>query len=209
MNANDLVTTSGGTPLTAPGRHLAKRALRQEHRLQAPHDGRIVAVESIIWGEFHCALRLTGLARRVRLSVSRMSHLFAMETSVSPGTYLKLVRLSQAKDLLNDPKLSVKEVAALVGMAPSRLARDFRQSYGWTPRQYRLRVHDSADRQATTATSGGTPSDTPVFRGNNENQRLSAASDTNGQAEHEPAAAEYSSQAVVLSTVSMAELPCE
>lgn len=57
---------------------------------------------------------------------------------MSPGQYLKALRLEKARGLLEATSLSVKEVRARVGMQDqSHFVRDFNRVYGVTPSQYR------------------------------------------------------------------------
>jgi len=51
-------------------------------------------------------------------------------------------RLCEARELLRedaDPPLSVKDVAARVGVSPFHFIRQFRAVFGWTPQQFRIR----------------------------------------------------------------------
>jgi len=77
------------------------------------------------------------LARRVGLSESRLRHLFKQDTGWSIARYARQVRLALARHLLRYPLLSVKEVAAAVGMDPSHFTRDFTRVFGVSPRKYR------------------------------------------------------------------------
>ncbi|HEV3277246.1 MAG TPA: AraC family transcriptional regulator [Terriglobia bacterium] len=86
----------------------------------------------------HRKLLLDELARETSLSSPYFSHLFKSQAGVSPGRYLKSIRLQRAKNLLEGTTLSVKEVAARVGLDPSGLIRCFKEAYGLTPRRYRL-----------------------------------------------------------------------
>jgi transcriptional regulator GlxA family with amidase domain len=48
--------------------------------------------------------------------------------------------MNRAKELLLDPRRSVKEVSAATGYtAASNFIRDFRAIWGMTPKEYRLR----------------------------------------------------------------------
>jgi hypothetical protein len=65
---------------------------------------------------------------------------------MSPAKYLKVLRLEQAKTLLEESFLSVKEIRVRVGFGDeSHFARDFKTHFGLTPTQYRAR-HLSNDR---------------------------------------------------------------
>jgi transcriptional regulator GlxA family with amidase domain len=86
-------------------------------------------------------LVLDHLARTVRLSRSRFAHLFREQTGVSPGRYLRDLRLARSRELLETTLLSVKEVMAAVGFNdPSHFSRDFSTAFGVSPREWRKRV---------------------------------------------------------------------
>jgi transcriptional regulator GlxA family with amidase domain len=78
------------------------------------------------------------LARLVNLSESRFRSLFAAQTGIAPGQYIRKLRLRRARLLLERTFLSVKEVMALVGYNdPSHFARDFRREHGSAPTEIR------------------------------------------------------------------------
>ena len=106
-------------------------------------------------------LRMPALADAIRLSPSRLSHLFIRETGVSPVRYLRLLRMTRAARLLNESVLSVKEIMARVGCTdPSHFSRDFRRMHGVSPRAYRRRcrsrggVHAPAARERAPVSAG-------------------------------------------------------
>lgn len=81
-------------------------------------------------------------AKRVRLSSSRFRHLFAQGAGVSFARYLKQKRLAEARYLMEDTLLSVKEVTAAVGINDvSHFVRDYKRLYGESP-------SDSRQKQA-------------------------------------------------------------
>jgi AraC-like DNA-binding protein len=83
-------------------------------------------------------LDVATLARHVNLSPSRFAHLFRANTGVAPVRYLRGMRLSRARLLLERTFLSVKEVMALVGCNDaSHFTRDYRRAYGMAPQQWR------------------------------------------------------------------------
>jgi transcriptional regulator GlxA family with amidase domain len=86
-------------------------------------------------------LTLNKLARLVSLSPSRMCYLFKEEMGVSPGEYIKDLRLEKAGELLETTSLSVKEIRIRVGMSDqSHFARCFKRVYGVTPCEYRAKA---------------------------------------------------------------------
>jgi AraC family transcriptional regulator of arabinose operon len=79
-----------------------------------------------------------GLAVLVNLSPSRFRHLFKQETGVTPGQFLKDIRLRKAEKMLRTTFLSIKQILKQVGIASNtHFVRDFRQKYGMTPTAYR------------------------------------------------------------------------
>lgn len=88
------------------------------------------------------------IALQVNLSMSRFRHLFKIETGVSPGMYLRTIRLKQARTLLQGSFLRIKEVAAQVGINDlSHFVKDYKALYGQTPSQTRT---SSADRPSNS-----------------------------------------------------------
>lgn len=86
--------------------------------------------------------RLTpgGAARTVNLSPAHLRYLFKAETGMSIMQYQKTLRLEEAKRLLENTFLSGKEIMNKIGIKDeSHFVRDFKQSYGMTPAQYRAR----------------------------------------------------------------------
>jgi AraC-like DNA-binding protein len=78
------------------------------------------------------------LAAAVNLSSGRLAHLFKSEVGISPQRYLNNIRLEKAKECLENGVLSVKEIAAEVGIPNvSRFCRSFKAIYGTTPKEYR------------------------------------------------------------------------
>lgn len=84
----------------------------------------------------------TEIARSVNLSASRLQHLFKAHINMTPAQYLKSLRISQAKELLETTPLSVKEIRARLGITDeSHFVRDFKKAYGVSPLKYRVQFH--------------------------------------------------------------------
>ena len=97
---------------------------------------------------------LEELSRHVNLSPWWLCHLFSAQTGLSPCQYQKLVRMQRAAELLVTTFLCVKEVMSKIGVNDlSHFKRDFKQSYGLTPGQYRQRYHEVRHREAAGADS--------------------------------------------------------
>lgn len=78
------------------------------------------------------------IAHSVNLSYSRLRHIFNSEFGTSPMHYLKLLRMQEARVLLETTFLTIKEIVAKVGLTDeSHFVRDFKRINGCTPAQYR------------------------------------------------------------------------
>lgn len=102
-------------------------------------DRRIKQAVEIMEREPGHPLLVSKISVLLGLSESRFEHLFREEIGQAFKTYLEELRLRKAKDLLLDPTLRIKEIAAAVGYTyPCNFTRDFRKRYGKTPSQYRI-----------------------------------------------------------------------
>jgi AraC-like DNA-binding protein len=114
-----------------------------ERRYKSPvqaMDARIASVLESIAGQLEKPQSVKLLAAQQGLSPSRFQHLFKREAGQSFKAYLRALRLSRAKEMLEDRTLRVKEVAAAVGYADmSNFAHDYRKRYGQSPSQSRSR----------------------------------------------------------------------
>ena len=78
------------------------------------------------------------MAKTVGLSPERFGRLFKEEIGISPQGYLDNFRLEKAKQCLETGGLSIKEIAASVGMSNvGEFCRNFKARYGLTPKEYR------------------------------------------------------------------------
>ena len=101
-------------------------------------DRRIEASIKAIHNEIHRNVPVAELAQLVRLSTSHFIRLFKAETSLTPKQYVRCIRMEQAEALLNGSFLSVKEIAASVGVGDrSHFSRDFKKLHGRTPTDFR------------------------------------------------------------------------
>lgn len=86
-------------------------------------------------------LSVDEIATALNLSESRFRCLFKQEVGKNYKSYVRHLRMLNAKQLLEDPDLSIKEVRILVGYSyTSNFIQDFKRWYGVTPSRYRRRV---------------------------------------------------------------------
>jgi transcriptional regulator GlxA family with amidase domain len=86
------------------------------------------------------------VAMALNLSASRFRHLFKEELGISPHHYLLCARLHRARELLENSFLTVKEIAALVGVNDlSHFVRDYKTLFNETPTETRTRSRRASE----------------------------------------------------------------
>jgi transcriptional regulator GlxA family with amidase domain len=100
-------------------------------------DQRVQAAIAFMKTNLHGKITPLEIAQSVRLSPAHLRELFKGETGTSITRYRRELRLERAKHLLETTFLSVKEVAASVGLTSvGHFVTDFKKAYGTTPSQY-------------------------------------------------------------------------
>jgi transcriptional regulator GlxA family with amidase domain len=103
--------------LPLPGPSVVEEALR---------DPRIQIAIDFMRANLHRRISLAELAEVANLSPSHLSRLFKIQTRLSPGEYLRRLRMEKARHLVATGLLSVKEIMATVGYkSKSHFVRDF------------------------------------------------------------------------------------
>lgn len=104
-------------------------------------DTRVEQVIAVMEARLHEEIELEGLAEGVGLSLSRLARLFRRDTRMTPTEYLRHVRMTRARLLLERTSLSVGDIMTQVGIKdPSHFARDFRRAHGFSPRTLRQQL---------------------------------------------------------------------
>lgn len=99
---------------------------------------RLIEARHHIEAHYSEPLRLGALARKAALSVSQFSALFKTQFGLAPIQYLRRLRLRRAAQLLDDPNLSISDVAFRVGYEDAlNFSRQFRRFMGKSPTEYR------------------------------------------------------------------------
>jgi transcriptional regulator GlxA family with amidase domain len=84
--------------------------------------------------EGNCSLEIEDIANQVNLSASRFRHLFKQEMGISPNCFLRQLRLERAKHLVMGSFLTIKEIAAQVGINDiSHFVKDYKIRFKEAP----------------------------------------------------------------------------
>lgn len=77
---------------------------------------------------------------------------FKQQTGFTPSQYLRNVRISKAKELLETTEFSIMEIAIMVGYSSnSTLTRSFHEVMGVTPKEYRSGIYEDVADKKTPA----------------------------------------------------------
>lgn len=106
-------------------------------RAQARADSPFAELMAWLQANLHLQLDVPRLALRVGLSERTFYRKFVAATGEPPARFIETVRLDAARLLLSQ-RLSLKAIAARVGLAPTaRLTRAFDRRFGVSPRLFR------------------------------------------------------------------------
>ncbi len=110
-------------------------------------DDTVLKVEriiKIIQENYHLPLSNEWLADYVSWDMKKMHYYFTKTTGTSPRRYLIHYRMSQAKFYLSDSKMTVAEIAQMVGYEdPFHFSKLFKKHQGISPSEYRRRLEKS------------------------------------------------------------------
>ncbi|MGO4537802.1 helix-turn-helix domain-containing protein [Paenibacillus sp. 2TAB19] len=115
---------------------------RKLQHAEEHHKGRQHADITMIIGVMHERyseqLVIADLARQISLSPFRFIHKFKAVTGSTPLKYVTDIRMNEAKKLLSESSLHVREVASIVGYDnPLYFSRIFRSTVGLPPSEYK------------------------------------------------------------------------
>ena len=123
-------------PVWAAG--LLVRASELRHEAQPHLESRREQIAAFIARRYSGAVRTSDLARQLFLSTTRACHLVKQLFGVPFSELLMNERLSHAKRMLADSRMSVAKIAGLCGFGSSeQFSRMFRRETGMSPRGFR------------------------------------------------------------------------
>lgn len=131
-----------------------KRASSDPLKGKSPHPGgvpestirnpRVQLVIDFMSANLQQKISLTESTEVANLSPSHLTRLFKTQTGLTPGEYLRRLRMERARHLLATSVLSIKQIMALAGYNnKTHFARHFRRSFDLSPSQYRRRISTS------------------------------------------------------------------
>lgn len=114
------------------------REIRHRNR-----DGSSYLVESVkyyIDTHFPEELTIAQVSEHLDVSESRLIEQFRLEAGMTPGAYLRKVRMTKAADLLTGTRWSIQRIASEVGVPDANyFVKLFKREHGLTPSGYRKR----------------------------------------------------------------------
>ena len=93
--------------------------------------------EEFIQANLRSEMSLQDIADAAEMSLFHFAKAFKQATGRPPYQYLTEQRLSQARTLLHDPRLSIGEVARAVGFSHSHFTAVFARIMNMTPSKFR------------------------------------------------------------------------
>ena len=133
LMVHDLAATlAAGRAAHGPGR-AGERLNRANHRQRL-----VAAMLDYIHGHYSHPMQLADLAAALNLNAAYVSDLFSTTVGVTFHHYLEELRLARAKELLQDPRKQVCEVARAVGYTnPNHFRSVFTARVGTPPSAWR------------------------------------------------------------------------
>jgi AraC-like DNA-binding protein len=91
----------------------------------------------IVSEKIYGKLSVSDLATAVNVSTSQLTVLFRTYLGMTPAKYITHIRLEESKSLLSEKKMSIGEIADLLGYASvQHYSKQFRSWFGCTPSEY-------------------------------------------------------------------------
>jgi AraC-like DNA-binding protein/mannose-6-phosphate isomerase-like protein (cupin superfamily) len=122
----------------------ANRKFTDQHQLQQPHlfvDERVQSFRKWLDQPINEKLLVSNLAKKLNVSVKKLSVMIKRHTGLSPMEHITNRLIIEAKRLLVNTEMSVKEVAfALFFEDPAYFGRFFRKHTSYTPQYFRNKM---------------------------------------------------------------------
>lgn len=126
--------------------------LRDSHgrkkRLKTPlalHNENIIISRTLQYIADHVYDKLSVelVAKEVGVSTSHLTALFRRQMSISPGEYIRRVKLEESKSLIREGKHNLSQIAALLNYSTiHHFSRQFKDNFGISPSEYAKTLQD-------------------------------------------------------------------
>lgn len=115
-----------------------ERAWWSQHHPQNKREQLLNRVRSLIQANETLHANVESIAEQFDMSRSNFSHYFRSMTGISPGNYIREIRLEKARQLLLGTDIPLKRIAYQTGFVDANhLGKAFRKRFGFTPGQFR------------------------------------------------------------------------
>lgn len=102
------------------------------------HSVTIRKIIGYIHNNYMCKITLDEIAEHVYMSKSYVSKIFNEEIGTNISVYINKIRIEKSCKLLQDPSLTIAEIANLVGFEnQSYFAKQFKTETGYSPKEFR------------------------------------------------------------------------
>lgn len=119
-------------------------ATETSSKVDAGDSERIEEARAVMQSHIDRGIDVQGIADEVGLGYSHLLKIFRQYTGLTPYQYLLQLRIHRAKELLQQPDVSVKEVAAQMNFENQYyFSRIFKKKAGLTPSEWRRNVRSS------------------------------------------------------------------
>ena len=85
---------------------------------------------------------VTNLSRDVGMTRGHLYKKLMAIVGMPPVEFIRVIRLKRGKNLLDQGKTNISEVADMVGLSPKSFAHYFKEMYGDTPTHYLKKLYD-------------------------------------------------------------------
>ncbi len=120
---------------------IGRRCALMENNVTIKSESRINDACALIYDNINDPPPVETLAEKCFLSVSRFLHLFKEVTGKSYNGFIAYIRMSNARELLVNTDMSVKEIALSLGFDDQNyFSRVFRKIEGCSPNEYRRKM---------------------------------------------------------------------
>lgn len=122
---------------------LLRYAQKEDRKTELPNGENAIILRTQRIISQHCREKLTVpvVAKYADVSPSYLTALFQKHLDISPGEYIRRVKLQESKTLIREGKLSFMEIAEKLQYSTlQQFSRQFKEKFGMTPSEYAKQV---------------------------------------------------------------------